>query len=97
MLVIHLNQVKEKRVSVVSFKSWQSGFDVDFLYEHFTEKVKQEVRVGTSDACKKFRELADPISQIKMAKEISTEQRSFERKNRDGTIKCKRAAIIPPA
>ena len=65
MLAIHLNQVKEKRVSVVSFKSCHSGFDVDFVYEHFTEKVKQEVRVGASDAWKKFRELVDPISQIK--------------------------------
>jgi hypothetical protein len=61
LLAIHLDKVKENKVSVVSCKSWQSGFDIDFFFDHLSDIEKQKVRVGTSDAWKKFRELVEPM------------------------------------
>ena len=59
VIAIHLDQYREKRVSVVSCKSWQSGFDIDFFYEHLIDKDKRNVRVGANEAWKKFRELVE--------------------------------------
>lgn len=60
VLAIHLNKINHHKVSVVSCKSWQAGFDIDYFYEHLIDEVKRTKRVGTGDAWKKFRELVEP-------------------------------------
>jgi hypothetical protein len=60
VLAVHLNEKGGKEVSAISCKSWQSGFDIDFFYEHLIDEEKRKVRVGTSELWKKFRELVEP-------------------------------------
>lgn len=59
VIAVHLNKKDKERVSVISCKSWQSGFDIDFFYEHLIDEEKRKVRVGAGDAWKKFRELVE--------------------------------------
>lgn len=61
VLAIHLKNSEAERVSVVSCKSWQTGFDVDFWYEHLSDPEKRYRKVGTGQAWKKFRELTEPL------------------------------------
>lgn len=60
VIAIHLGEKDENKVSAISCKSWQDGFDIDFFYEHLTDENKKKKRVGTSEAWKKFRELVEP-------------------------------------
>lgn len=60
VIAIHLNKKREEKVSAISCKSWQSGFDIDFFYEHLIDEKKRKVRVGPSELWKKFRELVEP-------------------------------------
>ena len=60
VLAIHLNEQKDKRVSVISCKSWQNGFDIDHFYDHLIDDEKRKVRNGASEIWKKFRELVEP-------------------------------------
>ncbi len=57
VLAIHLNEKYEKRVSAISCKSWQDGFNIDWWYETLTNKVKRQKK----DQWKRFRELVEPI------------------------------------
>lgn len=57
VLAIHLNKAYEERVSVVSCKSWQGGFDVDFFYSVLQDSSRREKK----NVWKKFRELVNPI------------------------------------
>ena len=61
LIAVHLDKLGVERVSVISCKSWQNGFDLDFFYDHLIDEVKRNKRVGTSSAWKKFRELVEPI------------------------------------
>lgn len=61
VLGIHLKSSGSNRVSAISCKSWQGGFDVDFWYDHLTDPIKKSRKFGTSEAWKKFRELSEPI------------------------------------
>jgi len=60
VIAVHLGEEYENKVSAISCKSWQDGFDIDFFYEHLTDENKKKKRVGTSEAWKKFRELVEP-------------------------------------
>ena len=59
VLAIHLDKSGVERVSVVSCKSWQDGFDVDFFFENLSGLGDINKRIGTGAAWKKFRELAE--------------------------------------
>lgn len=61
VIAVHLDKQGTERVSVISCKSWQSGFDIDFFYDHLVDEEKRNKRVGTSSAWKKFRELVEPV------------------------------------
>ncbi|HMU98837.1 MAG TPA: hypothetical protein PLJ37_09365 [Chitinophagales bacterium] len=78
VLAVHLNEKSEKRVSVISCKSWQDGFNIDFFYDHLIDKEKRNVRVGTSDAWKKFRELVEPNWAKAFREKIAEETNSFD-------------------
>lgn len=78
VLAVHLNEKKEKRVSVISCKSWQDGFNIDFFYEHLIDEEKRNVRVGTSDPWKKFRELVEPNWAKAFREKVYTETNSFD-------------------
>jgi hypothetical protein len=60
VMAVHLDKNGSDRVSVVSCKSWQNGFDVDFFYNNLNGTGAPNARVGTGPAWKKFRELFDP-------------------------------------
>ncbi len=57
VVAIHLNKQEEKRISVVSCKSWQSGFDVDYFYKNLIDEEKRNVK----NFWKYFRELVEPF------------------------------------
>ncbi|OFX50535.1 MAG: hypothetical protein A2066_09335 [Bacteroidetes bacterium GWB2_41_8] len=57
VIAVHLNRIGTERVSVVSCKSWQDGFDVDFFYKNLGEDGDPNKKVGTGSAWKKFREI----------------------------------------
>lgn len=60
VLVLHTKSRGYKRVSVISCKSWQQGFDIDRYYNHLIDKTKHKVRDGSGEIWKKFRELVEP-------------------------------------
>ncbi len=78
VLAVHLNEQAENKVSVISCKSWQDGFDIDFFYNHLIDEEKRKVRVGTSDAWKKFRELVEPTWAKAFREKIYAETNSFD-------------------
>lgn len=78
VLAVHLNEENEKKVSVISCKSWQEGFDIDFFYNHLIDEEKRKVRVGTSDAWKKFRELVEPTWAKAFREKVYAETNSFD-------------------
>lgn len=59
VIAVQFKDAGEKEVSVISCKSWQSGFDVRFFYENLSKLENHVVRVGTGPIWKKFRELVD--------------------------------------
>lgn len=60
VIAVHLNENGKKRVSVVSCKSWQDGFDVDFFYRNLGDDGGDpNIKVGNGHAWKKFREIYD--------------------------------------
>ncbi len=59
VMAVHFDKPGVVRVSVVSCKSWQSGFDLDFFYKNLGGLGDKNVRVGTGEAWKKFRELTE--------------------------------------
>lgn len=59
VIAIHVNEKEQRRVSIVSCKSWQNGFDVDYFFENLSDINKHSVKVGTGPIWKKFRELVD--------------------------------------
>ncbi|MCF8373418.1 MAG: hypothetical protein K9H64_17500 [Bacteroidales bacterium] len=61
VIAVHLNKEGLEKVSVISCKSWQDGFDIDFFFDHLTDPSKRDKKVGTGSAWKKFRELVEPI------------------------------------
>jgi len=61
VMAIHMNQIGTKKVSVISCKSWQGGFDVDFFYKNLSGNGNPNLPVGPGPAWKKFRELYDPL------------------------------------
>jgi hypothetical protein len=78
VIAVHLNEKFEKRVSVISCKSWQDGFDVDFYFEHLNDKEKRNIRVGTGEVWKKFRELVDPIWAKAFRDKVYEETNSYD-------------------
>ncbi len=61
VMAVHLDREGADKVSVVSCKSWQNGFDIDFFYNNLSGIGDPNSRVGTGPAWKKFRELFDPF------------------------------------
>lgn len=61
VIAVHLDKIGVEKVSVISCKSWQEGFDIDFFYKNLGENGDPEKKVGTGPAWKKFREIYDPI------------------------------------
>jgi hypothetical protein len=57
IVAIHLDKEEEKRVSVVSCKSWQGGFDIDYYYQRLIDEEKRKHK----DMWKRFRELVEPV------------------------------------
>lgn len=78
IIAVHLNEKDEKRVSVISCKSWQEGFDVDFYYEYLIDKEKSKTRVGTGEVWKKFRELVEPIWAKAFRDKVYEETNSYD-------------------
>ena len=60
VMAVHMDRKGSSKVSVVSCKSWQNGFDVDFFFNNLSGMGDPNSRVGTGPAWKKFRELFDP-------------------------------------
>lgn len=50
-----------KKVSVVTCKSWQIGFDIKKLYTNLNGPRKRKRNYGSGPYWKKFRELVDPV------------------------------------
>jgi hypothetical protein len=59
VMAVHWDKFGVEQVSVVSCKSWQSGFDLDFFYRNLSGLGDKNKRVGTGEAWKKFRELTE--------------------------------------
>lgn len=60
VLAIHLGKQNEERVSVISCKSWQEGFDLDLFFDWLPDSEKQLRKYGSGPIWKKFRELVHP-------------------------------------
>jgi len=78
VIAVHLDKIGEERVSVISCKSWQDGFDIDFFYDHLIDQEKRNKRVGTSSVWKKFRELVEPIWAKAFRETIKKETLSYD-------------------
>lgn len=59
VLAIHLDKEGADRVSVVSCKSWQEGFDIDLFFENLCGLGDKNKRIGNGPIWKKFRELTE--------------------------------------
>lgn len=78
VLAIHLNEENEKKVSVVSCKSWQDGFDIDLYYNHLIDEEKRNVKKGTGPIWKRFRELVEPNWAKAFREKIYEETNSYD-------------------
>jgi hypothetical protein len=58
IIAVHLDKSGEERVSVVSCKSWQSGFNPQSWHKNLTETQNQ--KVNGKETWKSFRELFEP-------------------------------------
>lgn len=59
VIAVQFKETGEKDVSIISCKSWQTGFDVRFFYENLSNLNNHTIKVGAGPIWKKFRELVD--------------------------------------
>src|SRR5688572_15676518 len=61
VVAVSSNSTGPEKVSVVSCKSWQIGFDVRMLYKNLSDPKLRKKMWGSGEFWKKFRELVDPV------------------------------------